>query len=94
MKNTITLFLAVALLVSCKDVNHQQSVSDYVQTATKDSLNKIAVKQYIIDSMKTVNQIEMNQRLVNDQQILRKKRPFLANNVSIKQKKGVELQKE
>lgn len=59
MKNVVIMIAAVGVLSlsSCKNTDRQGVIADDVHQATIDSMQQVAEKQRIIDSMRIVNQV-------------------------------------
>lgn len=75
MKKLIMIFASVAVMVSCKNTDQKGQVADEARQATIDSMQAVAEKQRIIDSMTIVHQNEIRERekekqvvVVHDQQ--------------------------
>ena len=71
MKNLVIILAAVTIMVSCKNTDKQGAVADETRKSTIDSMNRVAEKQRIIDSMNIAHENEKKQKeviVVNNQQ--------------------------
>src|SRR6476620_5316327 len=72
MKNIVMILADVGVfsLSSCKNTDKQGIVQDEVRQATIDSMNAVAEKQRVIDSMKIENQKALNAKEAQKQVVV------------------------